>query len=86
MSSPPVRHSQRRLGVETIDLLYYARIDPTVPVDETVGVMADLVAADLLRAHLGAIGATCRSPARAGRISRAEFTPGANEPSTARGS
>jgi aryl-alcohol dehydrogenase-like predicted oxidoreductase len=35
--------SLSRLGVETIDLLYQHRVDPTVPVEDVVGVMADLV-------------------------------------------
>lgn len=35
--------SLKRLGVETIDLYYLHRVDPTVPIEETVGAMADLV-------------------------------------------
>lgn len=35
--------SLRRLGIDTIDLLYQHRVDTTVPVEETVGAMADLV-------------------------------------------
>jgi aryl-alcohol dehydrogenase-like predicted oxidoreductase len=35
--------SLRRLGVETIDLYYQHRVDPKVPVEETVGAMAELV-------------------------------------------
>jgi aryl-alcohol dehydrogenase-like predicted oxidoreductase len=35
--------SLRRLGVETIDLYYQHRVDPQVPIEETVGAMADLV-------------------------------------------
>lgn len=35
--------SLSRLGVETIDLYYVHRIDPTVPIEETVGAMARLV-------------------------------------------
>lgn len=38
-----VTGSLRRLGVERIDLLYQHRPDPSVPVEEVVGVMADLV-------------------------------------------
>jgi len=33
----------QRLGVDTIDLFYLHRIDPAVPVEDTVGAMADLV-------------------------------------------
>ncbi len=35
--------SLRRLGVETIDLYYQHRVDPTVPIEDTVGAMAELV-------------------------------------------
>src|SRR5256886_8701723 len=35
--------SLKRLGVETIDLYYLHRVDPKVPIEETVGAMADLV-------------------------------------------
>ncbi len=35
--------SLKRLGVETIDLYYQHRVDPNVPIEETVGAMADLV-------------------------------------------
>ena len=37
--------SLRRLGVECIDLYYQHRVDPQVPIEETVGAMAKLVAA-----------------------------------------
>jgi aryl-alcohol dehydrogenase-like predicted oxidoreductase len=35
--------SLRRLGTDCIDLLYQHRIDPAVPIEDTVGAMADLV-------------------------------------------
>lgn len=35
--------SLKRLGIEVIDLYYAHRLNPTVPVEETVGAMADLV-------------------------------------------
>jgi len=35
--------SLRRLGVDTIDLYYQHRVDPDVPIEETVGAMAGLV-------------------------------------------
>ncbi len=41
--------SLRRLGVETIDLYYQHRVDPQVPIEETVGAMADLVRAGKVR-------------------------------------
>ncbi|MEJ1156899.1 aldo/keto reductase [Prosthecomicrobium sp. N25] len=44
--------SLRRLGVETIDLYYVHRIDPTVPIEDTVGALADLVRQGKVR-HVG---------------------------------
>ncbi len=44
--------SLRRLGVETIDLYYLHRADPEVPIEDTVGAMAELVRAGKVR-HLG---------------------------------
>ncbi|MEN3316127.1 MAG: hypothetical protein V7605_2361, partial [Acidimicrobiaceae bacterium] len=44
--------SLRRLGVDHIDLYYQHRVDTTVPIEETVGAMAELVAAGKVR-HLG---------------------------------
>ncbi len=35
--------SLRRLGIDTIDLYYQHRVDPTVPIEETVGAMSRLV-------------------------------------------
>src|SRR3974390_2143485 len=42
--------SLKRLGVETIDLYYQHRVDPAVPVEETGGAMARLVAQGKVRA------------------------------------
>jgi len=42
--------SLKRLGVEVIDLYYQHRIDPTVPIEDTVGAMARLVEAGKVRA------------------------------------
>ncbi|HET7536413.1 MAG TPA: aldo/keto reductase [Candidatus Didemnitutus sp.] len=44
--------SLRRLGVDVIDLYYQHRIDSSVPVEETIGAMADLVRAGKVR-YLG---------------------------------
>ena len=44
--------SRRRLGVEHVDLYYQHRVDRTVPIEETVGAMAELVTAGKVR-HLG---------------------------------
>ncbi len=38
-----VEGSLQRLGVETIDLYYQHRVDPTVPIEEVIGTMADLI-------------------------------------------
>jgi aryl-alcohol dehydrogenase-like predicted oxidoreductase len=35
--------SLQRLGIDEIDLYYFHRLDPDVPIEETVGAMADLV-------------------------------------------
>ena len=44
--------SLKRLGVEVIDLYYVHRIDPNVPIEDTVGAMAKLVQQGKVR-HLG---------------------------------
>jgi aryl-alcohol dehydrogenase-like predicted oxidoreductase len=44
--------SLRRLGVDVIDLYYQHRVDPTTPIEDTVGAMADLVRAGKVR-YLG---------------------------------
>jgi aryl-alcohol dehydrogenase-like predicted oxidoreductase len=41
--------SLQRLGIETIDLYYQHRVDPNTPIEETVGAMAELVAAGKVR-------------------------------------
>jgi len=41
--------SLHRLGIETIDLYYQHRVDPNVPIEETVGAMARLVSAGKVR-------------------------------------
>src|SRR3546814_56627 len=42
--------SLARLGVDTIDLYYVHRIDPAVPIEETVGALGELVQAGKIRA------------------------------------
>jgi aryl-alcohol dehydrogenase-like predicted oxidoreductase len=44
--------SLRRLGVDHIDLYYQHRVDPAVPIEDTVGAMAELVSAGKVR-YLG---------------------------------
>jgi aryl-alcohol dehydrogenase-like predicted oxidoreductase len=59
--------SLQRLGIETIDLYYLHRVDKSVPIEETIGAMADLVAAGKVR-YLGL------SEASAATIRRAHAT------------
>jgi aryl-alcohol dehydrogenase-like predicted oxidoreductase len=47
-----VEGSLRRLETDRIDLLYQHRVDPTVPIEETIGVMAEFVQAGQVR-YLG---------------------------------
>jgi aryl-alcohol dehydrogenase-like predicted oxidoreductase len=42
--------SLKRLGIEVIDLYYQHRVDPAVPIEETVGAMAELVHAGKVKA------------------------------------
>lgn len=44
--------SLKRLGVDVIDLYYQHRVDPNVPIEDTVGAMSELVAAGKVR-YLG---------------------------------
>ena len=59
-----VEASLRRLKTEVIDLYYAHRIDPNVPVEETVGAMADLVKEGKVR-YLGLSEASPQSIRRA---------------------
>jgi aryl-alcohol dehydrogenase-like predicted oxidoreductase len=47
-----VAYSLQRLGVDTIDVYRPARLDPDVPIEETVGAMADMIGAGWIR-HIG---------------------------------
>jgi aryl-alcohol dehydrogenase-like predicted oxidoreductase len=44
--------SLRRLGVDVIDLYYQHRVDPQIPIEDTVGAMADLVKQGKVK-HIG---------------------------------
>ena len=59
--------SLKRLGVETIDLYYQHRIDPNVPIEDTVGAMARLVEQGKVRA-LGLSEARPETIRRAHRV------------------
>jgi aryl-alcohol dehydrogenase-like predicted oxidoreductase len=56
-----------RLGVDFIDLYYLHRMDPTVPIEDTVGAMAQLI-------EQGKVGAIGLSEAGANTIRRAQAT------------
>ena len=47
-----VAYSLQRLGVDAIDIYRPARLDPDVPIEETVGAMADMIKAGWIR-HIG---------------------------------
>lgn len=47
-----IEGSLRRLGIDHVDLYYQHRVDPQVPIEETVGALADLVTAGKIR-HIG---------------------------------
>jgi len=59
--------SLQRLGVEHIDLYYQHRVDQSVPIEETVGAMAELVAAGKVR-RLGLSEASAATIRRANAI------------------
>jgi aryl-alcohol dehydrogenase-like predicted oxidoreductase len=59
--------SLKRLGVEIIDLYYQHRIDPKVPVEETVGAMAELVKQGKVR-FLGLSEASPETLRRASKV------------------
>jgi aryl-alcohol dehydrogenase-like predicted oxidoreductase len=47
-----VEGSLRRLGIETIDLLYQHRVDPSVPIEDVAGTVRDLIAEGKVK-HFG---------------------------------
>jgi aryl-alcohol dehydrogenase-like predicted oxidoreductase len=47
-----VEGSLRRLGTDHIDLYYQHRVDPNIPIEDTIGAVAELVAAGKVR-HIG---------------------------------
>ncbi len=59
--------SLKRLGVDVIDLYYQHRVDPSVPIEETIGAMAELVRAGKVR-HLGLSEASPQTIRRAHKV------------------
>ena len=66
--------SLERLGVDHIDLYYQHRVDPDVPIEDTVGAMAELVQAGKVR-HLGLSEASASTIRRAARPARGRRGP-----------
>ena len=61
--------SLRRLGIDHIDLYYQHRVDPEVPIEDTVGAMSELVKAGKVR-HLGLSEAAPQTIRRAHKVHR----------------
>src|SRR5579884_1309488 len=59
--------SLRRLGIDTIDLYYQHRVDASVPIEETVGAMSELVRAGKVR-YLGLSEAAAATIRRAHKV------------------
>jgi aryl-alcohol dehydrogenase-like predicted oxidoreductase len=59
--------SLKRLGIDTIDLFYQHRVDPDVPIEETVGGMAELVKEGKVR-FLGLSEAAAGTVRRAAKV------------------
>ncbi|HLK16918.1 MAG TPA: aldo/keto reductase [Fimbriimonadaceae bacterium] len=60
-------NSLKRLGVDHVDLYYLHRVDPRVPIEETVGAMAEFIAAGKTR-HIGLSEASADTIRRAHRV------------------
>jgi aryl-alcohol dehydrogenase-like predicted oxidoreductase len=59
-----IEGSLQRLGTDYVDLYYQHRVDPAVPIEETVGALAELVAAGKIR-HIGLSEASAETIRRA---------------------
>ncbi|ALG15144.1 aldo/keto reductase [Kibdelosporangium phytohabitans] len=62
-----IEGSLRRLGTDHVDLYYLHRVDPSIPIEETVSAMAELVAEGKVR-HLGLSEASATTLRRAHAI------------------
>ena len=61
--------SLRRLDTDSVDLYYQHRVDPTTPIEETVGALAELVAEGKVR-HIGLSEAAAETIRRAHAVHR----------------
>lgn len=64
---PALERSLARLGVDRVELYYYHRVDPRVPIEETVGALAELVAAGMV-GHIGLSEVTAGELERAAAV------------------
>ena len=62
-----IDNSLSRLGVETVDLYYQHRVDPFVPIEETVGALKSLVEQGKIK-HYGLSEASAETIKRANRV------------------
>lgn len=62
-----VHNSLRRLGMDYLDLYYLHRVDPKVPIEDTVGAMAELVNQGLIR-YIGLSEASAATVRRAAQV------------------
>jgi aryl-alcohol dehydrogenase-like predicted oxidoreductase len=62
-----IAYSLKRLGAEAIDIYRPSRLDPSVPIEETIGAIADLVKAGYVR-HIGLSEVGAETVARAQRV------------------
>jgi aryl-alcohol dehydrogenase-like predicted oxidoreductase len=60
-------YSLQRLGVDYVDLYYPARVDPNVPIEETVGAIAELIQEGKIR-HAGLSEAGAETLRRAAKV------------------
>lgn len=60
-------YSLKRLGIDVIDIYRPARLDPAVPIEDTVGAIADLVKAGYVR-HIGLSEVGVETTARAQKV------------------
>ena len=62
-------YTLRRLGTDWIDIYRLGRVDPAVPIEETVGAMAEMVKAGYRQTHRPVGSRSRNGPASAGRAS-----------------